>query len=247
MQFALFFILFILIYNNWKEINKIEYIFPSLIIGLPGGIINSISMSYLNNTQFLIINIIFSGIFMSAILAVSLFLAKRAELPLLWPNIKTRPKWILFCIGIIGGVFLGGINLMLTMSWLEKSATVPMIFKQISFSTNPLLLSALLSIQAGIVEEIIFRTFIIPAAYLTIMRLFPKTNKKVILAFSVLISALAFGLIPSHNLFLGTLFGAFLGFSYLYLGFLPMIVMHTVGNLFFFPLIINFIERSNLL
>ena len=160
---------------------------------------------------------------------------------------KKIPKWILLFISIIGGVLLGLINLRLTMSWLESSATVPMIFKQISFSTNPLLLSALLSIQAGIVEEIIFRTFIIPAAYLTIMRLFPKTNKKVILAFSVLISALAFGLIPSHKLFLGTLFGAFLGFSYLYLGLLPMIAMHMVGNFIFFPIIINFIERSNLL
>ena len=94
-----------------------------------------------------------------------------------------------------------------------------------------------IALQAGLVEETIFRLFVLPfVIWLLFLLRRATTRKKLTECFAVLIAAAVFGSIHGQGFAGAMIFGVAFGYFFLQFGWYPCVIVHFVGN--FFPFLV---------
>lgn len=94
------------------------------------------------------------------------------------------------------------------------------------------------ALQAGLVEEPVFRLLTVPAVYLFVSNM-TGTPRWAALGAAVAASGVAFAMVPSHHPVAGFVAGSAMAAAYLKLGLVPLVAAHVVGVLVAWPLILG--------
>lgn len=232
---------------NWGRIRKRDIFAPSFIIALVGGVINVAAAAHLtaaSPTTFMYVQAV--G-FSFLITAAGFFLAERARLPGLWPSPATGPdestpagrarrKILLAPAGVLLGVAVGFGLWRIGLRGAPGTPEFLRILQGLS-AESAQRYAYLLAIQSGFVEEPMYRLFAISATAEALSSAGINRRPRVIAA--VLISSLAFGVIPTHNFAVATLVGLLFGVAYLRFGLASMIIAHCVTNAIQLPLLLG--------
>jgi membrane protease YdiL (CAAX protease family) len=100
---------------------------------------------------------------------------------------------------------------------------------------NSLYKIVLISIKSAILEEIIFRATLITLIINILLKNNVRKNtmsKNRMFLVSVILASFAFAIIhPLNGLFLAFIFGIILGYIYLYVGLIDVIIIHSLTNM----------------
>lgn len=158
-----------------------------------------------------------------------LSLCKHIETPgvLSKRSVKTQLIWTaIFCLLVVA------VNVMMLVQ-TAKGGLLPQWLINIGSISH---LTAI-ALQAGLVEETIFRLFLLPLVICLLLLLRRETKLKKLPEFlAVLIAAPIFGSIHGQGFAGATIFGVAFGYFFLQFGWLPCVIVHFVGD--FFPFLV---------
>jgi hypothetical protein len=218
--------------TGWSRIRKPDIFLPATLIGLFGGVTNVWATFYIQNTSpgplsyLLVVGMLFLFI------ASGLYLAEKGGLPGLCPKVENRL--------LLGGLGTGvGVLVGLT-TWriaLLGAPGLPAFMTNLKTGPNSGLYTALLVIQSGLVEEPMYRLFLISGIVELLSLTGVSRNSRVILA--LMVSSVAFGLIPTHNFAVTAVVGLLFGSMYLKAGLAPVMLAHMAANAVALPLLLG--------
>jgi len=158
-------------------------------------------------------------------------LSDKVKLPKWWHDKNNDFKKSAIIIGIIGLIIVAGntlINILMFTSYREE-----LLERESWIALLTPLTSILVSLRAAIMEEIIFRFFMITT--ITWALKFFISSERSNLTIAIILSSIIFGLI--HSTFLVPLaFGLLLSYTYINYGLIPVLIIHFVANLIPFTL-----------
>lgn len=242
---------FFVVVINWARIRKPDILFPSIAVALLGGITNSISTTYVQGLRPSLFTYIYVIAFSLLVTSSGLYLAAKSGLPGLWPqeqatvaetgSVRRRPgKAVLVGMGALLGVVAGlGLWQLALLAGPLPGDFLHILRNLRSGDAN--VYTALLIIQSGFIEEPMYRLFAISAVAEALKSAGITRTQRLVAG--ILVSSLAFGVIPTHNFLVSFVVGIIFGAAYLRLGLMPMIVAHCVGNAVQFPLLLGMVKR----
>jgi len=218
--------------KGWRETRRFDFVVAGALIGLTGGIGNAYMFRELGYMEAGIDRLIFSGIQYALITIAGLYLADKIGLPTFWPKEGVPPRWAAALIGIAIGLAVGAFNL-----WgIRFISEFPDHVYALQEVTNYKWLVTVMSVQAGLTEEALFRLFLFPGIALAVREIAPRPKWLALVA-GGLGSGILFGLPAAHNLGMGVVVGGLFAAAYSYLGILPLIMGHIVADLLTFYLL----------
>jgi len=160
-----------------------------------------------------------AGLSLAAHLQIPSFVVKQSIL-------KQSVYTALFALAVVA------LNSMMLLQ-TAKAGALPQWLRSISSISH---LSAV-ALQAGLVEETIFRLFLLPLVIWILVLLGWKTQRPhVRQLLAVLVAAIFFGLMHGQGFAGAFIFGIAFGYFFLHFGWLPCVVVHVLGD--FIPFLI---------
>lgn len=226
----------IILFKYGKQYMKHKNIYIGVAIGIISGILNT----FLYKIVYLEINILLDSLFniilYSLVAIAGQVLTKTVKYPLWWPNEndkKQRCIYLSIIIAVIFGLLL--VALQVITPPMEKSNVMLEQFRNYMY---PSLLVLIISFQAAVTEETVFRLFLIPLISKILNHL--KVDEKYIKTISIIMVSILFGFIHPNDFLVAFISSLILGSVYLRCGLIAVLIIHAIIDIINFSYLLFF-------